>query len=117
MQVGVAGKLKQLLIERFEKLRLGHPVEDRTNVEPQADSKQANAVSTILDTGAQEGKILTGGKRSDAGTNFVAPTIFEGMLAAGRINVEEVFGPVLVLHAVSSAEEAIQLANNTECTL
>lgn len=76
VQAGVADKFKTLLVERVEKIKLGSPSEDESDMGPQADSKQADAVTSY---------------------------------------VEEVFGLVLVLHTFATAEEAVQLANDTEC--
>ncbi|KAK5694396.1 hypothetical protein LTR17_024846 [Elasticomyces elasticus] len=115
VQAGVADKFKKLLVGRFEKIKLGIPSEHETEIGPQADSKQADAVTSYFDVGDREGRILTGGRRSDTGRNFITPTIFEGVSENGRINAEEVFGPVLVLHTFATAEEAVQLANDIEC--
>ena len=106
---------KQMLVKKIQQLKLGDPSTSDTTMGPQADSTQAESVARYLKLGAEEGRILTGGERSKAGKNFIEPTIIDNVPARGRINVEEVFGPVLVIHTFTTTKEAIQLANDTEC--
>ena len=83
---------------------------------PQADSKQAEAIAKYLEIGAQDGVALTGGKRAtDKGENFITPTVFTDLSDTSRLNVEEIFGPVMVMHEFETEEEAVRRANDTEC--
>lgn len=104
-----------MLVQKFQDLKLGDPSANDTKLGPQADSTQAHTVAKFLGVGRDEGSILTGGERSKVGKNFIEPTIFDGVAASGRINLEEVFGPVLVVHTFKTMQEAIDLANDTEC--
>ena len=45
---------------------------------------------------------------------FIPPTVFRDVKPGMRIEREEIFGPVLVSVAVSSADEAVQVANDTQ---
>lgn len=102
-------------MQKFEALRLGDPASAETNLGPQADSTQADTVSRYLEVGSKEGTVLTGGSKGAAGQNYITPTIFEDVPAGGKVNVEEIFGPVLIVHSFQTADEAIRLANDTEC--
>ena len=44
----------------------------------------------------------------------MAPTIFDGVSNAMRIAREEIFGPVLSIITVDSAEEAVAVANDSD---
>ena len=100
----------------MESLRLGDPLKADTQMGPQADRKQADAVASYLEVGGRDGTALVGGKRAtDNGENFIHPTIYTGISDKSRLNVEEIFGPVMVLHEFETEEEAIRRANDTEC--
>jgi malonate-semialdehyde dehydrogenase (acetylating)/methylmalonate-semialdehyde dehydrogenase len=44
--------------------------------------------------------------------NFIGPTIFSGVTPAMKIYTTEIFGPVMVIVAVNTLNEAIELINN-----
>ncbi len=103
-------------MSKFQELKLGNPASRETLIGPLADSSQADAVVRYLEKAKSEGaKVLVGGQRSDVGSNYVEPTIFADVPPLGTVNVEEVFGPVLVVHEFDTEQEAIDLANETEC--
>ena len=106
---------QKLLVSRFEKLKLGDPADIATDLGPQADAAQANTVAKYLEVGKEEGHVLTGGSRSGAGENFIQPTIFTNVSDTARLNVEEIFGPVLVFHEFETEAEVIARANDTDC--
>lgn len=117
MQKGAAPKFKELAKKRMEALRLGNPLIGGIEMGPQADEKQADAVASFVEIGSREGTVLTGGKRAvDKGANFIQPTIFTGLPDDHKLNVEEIFGPVQVMHEFETEEEALRRANDTECT-
>ncbi|KAK5047945.1 hypothetical protein LTR84_006135 [Exophiala bonariae] len=114
IQRGAADAFKKLLVARFKSLKLGLPTSQETDLGPQADAGQAQSVAVFLGIGEQNGTVLTGGKKSRIGPNYIEPTIFTDIPDENRINVEEVFGPVLVLHEFDTEEEVVSRANNTE---
>ncbi|KAL7756835.1 hypothetical protein ACKLNR_013828 [Fusarium oxysporum f. sp. zingiberi] len=115
VQKGAAAKFKKLVKQRMESLRLGDPLHSETQMGPQADDKQANVVASFLEVGAQHGTALVGGKRAtDKGENFIQPTIYTDLSDDSKLNVEEIFGPVQVLHEFYTEEEAVRRANDTE---
>jgi gamma-glutamyl-gamma-aminobutyraldehyde dehydrogenase len=46
--------------------------------------------------------------------NFVEPTIFDGVKSGDKLAKDEIFGPILSVITVSSFDEAIKVANETE---
>jgi aldehyde dehydrogenase (NAD+) len=116
VQKGVADAFKKLLVARFETLKLGSPTSTDTDLGPQADATQAKTIASYLEIGKQDGNVLTGGDKSHVGANYIEPTVFTGIRDDSRINVEEVFGPVLVLHEFDTEDEAVARANDTDCT-
>lgn len=87
-----------------------------TDLGPQADEVQTTRVAQYLEIGSQEGEVLVGGSRApNVGVNYIQPTIFTKVPDKARLNVEEIFGPVMVLHEFETEEEAIKRANDSEC--
>lgn len=116
VQKGVSDAFTNLLRERMGKIRLGLPADAATDMGPQADKAQVDAVSRYLKIGNKEGRAIIGGqKATDVGPNFIQPTIFADVPDTSRINTEEVFGPVLIYHEFDNEKEVIRRANDTEC--
>jgi aminomuconate-semialdehyde/2-hydroxymuconate-6-semialdehyde dehydrogenase len=65
------------------------------------------------------GKLLLGGEtvhptgRCEKGL-IIQPTIYEGLEAGCRTNMEEIFGPVVTLQSFKTEDEALQLANTSD---
>jgi gamma-glutamyl-gamma-aminobutyraldehyde dehydrogenase len=68
-----------------------------------------------INKGKAEGaKVLAGGKAHPLGKGyFIEPTVFDNVTPNMTIAREEIFGPVLAVISVSSAEEAVRVANDT----
>ena len=72
-------------------------------------------LQTYLDIGKEEGaQVLTGGKAGTSveGGYYIEPTIFQGHNKM-RVFQEEIFGPVVSVTSFGSAEEAVEIANDT----
>src|SRR5699024_11329578 len=59
-------------------------------------------------------ELLAGGDGDDSNGWFIQPTVFGNVAPDARIMQEEIFGPVVALSKVSSFDEAIEVANNTD---
>lgn len=74
--------------------------------------------SHVEDAVAKGANLLTGGKpRPDVGPLFYAPTILTDVDETMSLCRGETFGPVVAIYPVSSAEEAVRLANDSELGL
>ena len=112
----IAADFKKLIVEKFQQLRLGDPASEKTVLGPQADRHQADVVAEYVSKGRFEGAgVLIGGERSSIGKNYIMPTILTEVSATDTVNVEEIFGPVLVIHEFTTEQQAIELANGAEC--
>jgi len=58
--------------------------------------------------------VLTGGKRLEGAGNYYAPTVLAGVKAGMPVFREETFGPVAALIRVKDAEEALEVANDSD---
>jgi alpha-ketoglutaric semialdehyde dehydrogenase len=106
-----------MLDERVKKLRLGDPLDPKTDVGPVASADQEKKILDYIAIGKKEAKLRTGGNKLTGGPYdqgfFIAPTIFETKHGT-RISKEEIFGPVLSVIKVPNYEEAVRVANDIE---
>jgi aldehyde dehydrogenase len=101
-----------------EAIKQGHPLDPTTMLGAQASNDQLEKILSYFDIGRQEGaKVLTGGDRARLDGElkdgyYVQPTVFEGHNRM-RIFQEEIFGPVVSVTTFKTADEALELANDT----
>ncbi|MDR0911261.1 MAG: aldehyde dehydrogenase family protein [Methanobrevibacter sp.] len=95
-----------------EKLKIGNPMSNKTDIGPLIDINAAkiveNSVTNALKNGAE---LISGGKRKD---NFYLPTILDNVQSSMEIVENELFGPVAPIIRVNDSDEAIKIANNTK---
>jgi len=109
--------LKDALIEKIlhhaQQWRTGNPLDPRNQLGALVDKGHYDKVCSYLEKGKASGaKLVLGGDTADGA--YVMPTIFDGITADSPLAREEIFGPVLSVMSVSSNEQAIALANDTE---
>jgi acyl-CoA reductase-like NAD-dependent aldehyde dehydrogenase len=81
------------------------------------DQRQMQNILGYVERGVSEGATLAlGGQRahSETGGYFVEPTVFTGVSNQMTIAREEIFGPVLSVISVADANEAVQVANDSD---
>ncbi|MCD4710896.1 MAG: NAD-dependent succinate-semialdehyde dehydrogenase [Bacteroidales bacterium] len=101
-----------LLVSRVEKLVMGDPMEEGTQVGPLVSKKQAKEVEEQVRKSVDMGaKLLLGGERNGA---FYQPTILWGVAPGMPVFDEEVFGPVFAVIEASSPEHALELSNRSK---
>ena len=119
VEKSVYSQVREALVERVRGLRLGDPLDSRTELGALVSRQHFDKVMGCLRVAKEEGgRILCGGERATVAGRcaqgfFVQPTLIEGLGPECRTNQEEIFGPVATLLPFSSAEEAVQLANST----
>ncbi|MBM2320099.1 MULTISPECIES: aldehyde dehydrogenase family protein [Marivita] len=98
-------------------LRVGHALEDGTQIGPVVSAEQLASNLAYIKTGTAEGaELVCGGTRLERPTEgyFMAPTVFAGTRNDMRINREEMFAPITCVIKAYSYDEALHLANDTE---
>jgi 4-guanidinobutyraldehyde dehydrogenase/NAD-dependent aldehyde dehydrogenase len=94
----------------------GNPLDPETAMGPLADEGQFKTTSDYVDIGNNEGaNCVFGGSRvlEESGGFYHQPTIFTGVNNQMRIAQEEIFGPVMSVITFNTAEQAIQIANDS----
>lgn len=107
----VATKFSEKLLAGVEKLRLGDPREESTQIASLISEEAARRVeSWTLEAASAGAKILTGGKRTNS---TIRPGILEDVPEDSTFMKSELFGPLVAVNRYSALEEAIELVNGT----
>ncbi len=115
VQEGVYDAFTKKLAAAVENLKMGDGSQEGITIGPLITAQAANDVIAFVDDAVSKGAcLLTGGKRSTLGANFVEPTILTNVSNDMRVFREEIFGPVAPLFKFKTEAEAIQMANDTE---
>lgn len=114
----VYGDLIDRLVARVEAMKVGDPLDEKTDMGPVASADQEKKVLAYVAIGKKEGdRLLFGGGKLRGGAYdrgfFLRPTIFE-VKSGKRLAMEEIFGPVLSVIPVKGYEEAVAVANSVE---
>jgi len=115
----VVEKIANEFIEKFtqktEKLKVGDPLSDDTDMGPLVSSKSLENIDEIVRDALEAGaEALTGGERIKNKGYFYSPTILTKISPKMRIAHEETFGPVAPITVVKDEIQAIEQANNSE---
>ena len=98
-----------------ERLRVGDPREESTEVGPIIHPRQLERVQGFIDRAVSaHAQVLWGGKRHAFGAQYFQPTLLTNVAQDSEIVQNEVFGPVLTLQTFATDEEAVAMANGTD---
>ena len=113
VQSSVVEKFTAAVVAGLQKLKLGSPLSEDTELGSLINVKAAEQVQQQVEhTVAQGAKCVYGGKRYDQ--TYFEPTVLTGVTKAMDIAVAmEVFGPVFPIMAFDTFDEAIDIANAT----
>ena len=117
VQKGIASKVKESLVERTRKLKLGDGLDPRVEVGPVINNAALERIHNYVQLGQKEGaRVLTGASVADVNGKgfFYSPTLFDGVMPGSTLEAEEIFGPVLSIIEVDSLEEAIEVNNRSQ---
>jgi succinate-semialdehyde dehydrogenase / glutarate-semialdehyde dehydrogenase len=101
-------------VEKMEKLKLGDPIDPKTEVAPLSSENILRGVDEQVQKSVAAGaKILCGGKRADRDGYFYEPTVLAEIPKSAPSYREEVFGPVALFFRARDREEAVAIANDS----
>lgn len=102
----------ELFAERTKELQMGDKQSEWTDMGPLINETEAKRVEEWVNEALEQGaKILHGGKRKGA---FYEPTVLTDVPTSSRIYYDEIFGPVVLLEAVGSVQEAVTRSNDVD---
>ena len=113
----VHSAMVERLVEAAASMSLGHGLDDPA-IGPMVSDEQRCVVAGFVDAAKGRGvSVVTGGEAVEVkgleGGFFYAPTILDDVETTDAVVQEEIFGPVLSVQVVDSAEEAIAVGNDT----
>jgi len=115
VQETIADEFQKKLVERVNRIKVGHPLDPATEIGPLIHKTHFDKVTSYFDVARKDGAtIAAGGERVGDKGYFVRPTLFTGARADMRIAQEEIFGPVLTAITFKTEEEALDIANGVE---
>jgi succinate-semialdehyde dehydrogenase/glutarate-semialdehyde dehydrogenase len=103
------------LQQAFATFEPGDPADPSTTLAPLSSERAAQDLHAQIQDAVDKGAtVLAGGKRPDLPGAFVEATILTDVTPHMRAYREELFGPAAVVYKVKDADEAIQLANDSD---
>jgi len=114
--VGESQKWIPELVAKSRTLKVSAGKEGGADVGPVISCSALERISSLIESGVKEGaRLELDGRSPDVANyaegNFVGPTIFSGVKPEMQIYQQEIFGPVLVILAANTLDEAIELVN------
>ena len=111
----VANEFIEKFVQKTEKLRVGDPLSDDTDIGPLVNASGLNKIDSQVKESVKEGgEVLTGGEQTGKKGYFYRPTVLRKVNPKMQIAQEEVFGPVAPIIVAGDEVEAIRLANDSE---
>lgn len=107
----VQTEFAERMAEGMERLKLGDPLDEATDIGTLIDEKAATRIAQwVREAEAQGARVLTGGRQQAAA---YAPTLLTDVRPEMRVVCEEVFGPVASLIAYDDIEEVVMAVNSS----
>ena len=103
----------QAFVKEVENLNVGDPMNDETDIGPQARDDLRDELHGQVRASVEAGAtVLTGGEPLDREGYFYPPTVLVDVPEACPASNEEMFGPVAAVFEVSDEDEAVEKAND-----
>jgi gamma-glutamyl-gamma-aminobutyraldehyde dehydrogenase len=111
----IKDKLVEQILVKMRDWPLGDPLDPGNRLGAIVSKEQFDKIMGYISKGKAEGaKVVAGGNAQTVGKGyFIEPTVFDGVTPGMTIAREEIFGPVLSVISVGSADEAVRVANDT----
>jgi succinate-semialdehyde dehydrogenase / glutarate-semialdehyde dehydrogenase len=117
-QDGIHDAFVKKLAAAVARLQVGDGLRAETQQGPLIDEAAVRKVEEhVADALAKGARVVTGGGRHALGGTFFQPTVLSGVTAEMMVSREETFGPVAPVYRFATEDEAIRMANATECGL
>lgn len=103
--------LKNRIVTAVAALPNGDPRDEKTVVGPMINEAAAIRVEEWVNEAVTAGaKVLTGGKRNGS---FYEPTVLIDVPTDAKVSCNEIFGPVMMLNSIASAQEGFDVVNDS----
>ena len=112
VQRSIYDRFSKALVDAFDKVKVGDPLDDATEMGPLVTAAHCERVMKYIDAGKSEGATLATGGTREAG--FVKPTVFLDATPAMSIVREEIFGPVVAVMPFDTEDDGVRMANDSD---
>ncbi|HTU82863.1 MAG TPA: L-glutamate gamma-semialdehyde dehydrogenase [Candidatus Acidoferrales bacterium] len=102
------------LQNRVKNITVGDPSDPANYMGPVVNESALKSISSYIEKGKSEGRLIAGGKRAGGAGYFLEPTVIADVAPDATIAQEEIFGPVLAVIKAKDFDDAMAIANNTE---
>ncbi|MGI0100275.1 MAG: NAD-dependent succinate-semialdehyde dehydrogenase [Candidatus Micrarchaeaceae archaeon] len=110
----VSKEFTEGLVGLTKAVRVGDPMDERTEVGPLANAQQLERLeSQVNDAAAKGATVECGGRRINGKGCFYEPTVLTNVKKSMRVAKEEVFGPVSPIIVARDEDDAVRIANST----
>jgi len=114
VEESIADDFEQELVRRMNALRVGDPLDPKTELGPLASADAVRDLQQNVQKSVEAGaKLLTGGRPLAGPGCFYPPTVLTDIPPNSPAYREEFFGPVASLFRVKDSDEAVRIANDT----
>ena len=118
VEASIYDRFVEALVARTQKIVVGHPMEERTDIGPLALQAQLQKLQSYVASGAAQGaQVAIGGKRPVADQLsegwYFEPTVMANASNSMSFMRDELFGPVVGVVPFSTEDEMISMANDT----
>lgn len=118
VQEEIYDKFVAALVDAFQKVTVGDPLNPETQMGAQVNKRQAEKILSYVDIARQEGATVAcgGNYYTENGCekgSFIQPTLITNVTNDMRVAQEEIFGPVAVVIKFKTEAEVIQMANDS----
>jgi glyceraldehyde-3-phosphate dehydrogenase (NADP+) len=108
----VFDQFAEQLVSRLEKLVVGNPLDEATDVGPMIEEAEAARVESWVAEAVKDGaKALTGGRR--LGPALYAPTVLTCVPETAKVCAQEVFAPLVALYPFDDFGDALVRVNRS----
>jgi succinate-semialdehyde dehydrogenase/glutarate-semialdehyde dehydrogenase len=102
-------------LEEVESLTVGDPMDEDTEVGPQAKADLMEEFHEQVEASVEAGaEVLTGGEPLDREGAYYPPTVLTNVPEGCPADSEELFGPAAAVFEVDDEEQAVEKANDTQ---
>lgn len=115
VQDGIYERFITALSAKVNAFAIGNGLEAGNEIGPLINTNAVKKVEAhVADALSKAGRLITGGKRHQAGELFYEPTIIADATTEMDVATQETFGPLAAVFKFETEQQAIDMANATE---
>lgn len=111
----IRDQLEQLILEKFDRYKMGNPLDDHINFGPMARGDLRDELhKQVQDTIAKGAECLAGGVMPEGPGYYYPPTMLRNVKKGMVAYHQELFGPVVAILPAKDEAQALEIANDSE---